>query len=199
MREASGKMTSYQEYFAAYTLAPQFGQRVAPAGMLAPQFLHVVPTEPIVGPDPIDPIGIAPIDWGGIAPGTIDGLKTIARIPPMRPRRKPITRPPTAVNQLSIDKTRIMAPHTFADLGLEYIIAAPTIMINPKMIPTTPTIVTAVPAFAPPLARYPNPATIDPINAMKSPPRITKIPPIRDNTIAAVGLSAKLSRDSASP
>ena len=144
--------------------------------MLAPQFLHVVPTEPIVGPDPIDPIGIAPIDWGGIAPGTIDGLKTIARIPPMRPRRKPITRPPTAVNQLSIDKTRIMAPHIFADLGLEYIIAAPTIMINPKMIPTTPTIVTAVPAFAPPLARYPNPATIDPINAMKSPPRIRRFP-----------------------
>jgi len=161
---------------------------------LAPQFLHVIPNEPIVGLDPIEPIGIDPIVWGGIAPGTIDGLKTIARIPPISPKRNPITNPPTAVNQLSIDKTRTIIPHILADDGLEYIIAAPTIMISPKMIPTTPTIVTVIPGFAPPLARYPKDETRDPTNAMKSPPRITKIPPIRDNTIAAVGLSAKFSR-----
>jgi hypothetical protein len=166
--------------------------------MLAPQFLHIIPIEPIVGPDPIEPIGIAPIGWGGIAPGTIDGLKTIARIPPIRPRRKPITKPPTAVNQLSIDKTRTIIPHILADVGLEYIMTAPTIMTSPKMIPTTPTTVTTVPGFAPPLARYPKDATNDPTNAMNRPPRITKIPPSRDNTIAAVGLSAKFDHDKVS-
>ncbi len=162
--------------------------------MLAPQFLHVIPIEPIVGLDPIEPIGIDPIGWGGIAPGTIDGLKTIARIPPISPKRNPITNPPTAVNQLSIDKTRTIIPHILADVGLEYIMTAPTIMISPKMIPTTPTTVTTVPGFAPPLARYPKDATNDPTNAMNRPPRITKIPPSRDNTIAAVGLSAKFHR-----
>jgi hypothetical protein len=45
------------------------------------------------------------------------------------------------------------------------------------------------------LARYPKDETSDPTNAMNSPPRMTKTPPIRDNTIAAVGLSAKFSRD----
>ncbi len=167
--------------------------------MAAPQFLQVVPIDPIVGPDPIEPVGIAPIGCGGIMPGTIDGLKTIARIPPMSPRRKPSTRPPTAVNQLSIDRTRIMIPHILADLGFEYIITAPMIMISPKTMPTTPTMVTAVPAFAPPLARYPKDETMDPRNAMNSPPRITKIPPRRDKTIAAVGLSPKFSRVRAFP
>ncbi len=126
-------------------------------------------------------------------------MKTIARIPPIRPKRKPMTNPPTAVNQLSIDKIRTMIPHILAEFGLEYIIAAPTIMISPKMIPTTPTIVTAVPGLAPPLDRYPKDETTDPRNAMNSPPRITKIPPIRDNTIAAVGLSAKFSRGQSFP
>ena len=60
-------------------VAPQLGQRVAPAGMLAPQFLHVIPIEPIVGLDPIEPIGIDPMGWGGIAPGVIAGLKTIPK------------------------------------------------------------------------------------------------------------------------
>jgi hypothetical protein len=166
--------------------------------MLAPQFLQVIPIEPIVGLDPIDPIGIDPMGWEGIAPGAIAGLKTIARIPPIKPSRKPITNPPTAVNQLRIERIRMMIPHILADFGLEYIIAAPTIMISPKMIPTTPTIVTAVPGLAPPLARYPKEETSDPTNAMNSPPRITKIPPIRDKTIAAVGLSAKSSRGKAS-
>jgi len=160
--------------------------------MLAPQFLHVIPIEPIVGLDPIEPMGIDPIGWGGIAPGTIDGLKTIASIPPIKPKRNPITKPPIAVNQLSIDNIRIMIPHILAELGFEYIITAPTIMINPKMIPTTPTIVTIVPGFAPPLARYPKDDTTDPRNAIASPPKITAIPPSRDNTIAAVGLSAKV-------
>jgi len=59
---------------AAQTLAPQLGQRVAPAGILAPQFLHVIPIEPIVCPDPIEPMGIAPIGWEGIMAGPIDGL-----------------------------------------------------------------------------------------------------------------------------
>ena len=160
--------------------------------------MHVTPIEPIVWPDPIEPIGIAPIGWEGIAPGIIAGLKIIARIPPIKPKRKPITNPPTAVNQLSIDSIRTMIPHILTDFGFEYIIAAPTTMISPKMIPVTPTIVTAVPGFAPPLARYPKDATSDPTNAMNSPPRITKIPPISDNTIAAVGLSAKFSRDKVS-
>lgn len=57
-----------------YTLAPQLGQRAAPAGMLAPQFLHVIPIEPIVGLDPIEPIDIEPICWEGIPDGPINGL-----------------------------------------------------------------------------------------------------------------------------
>ena len=47
--------------------------------MLAPQFLHVIPIDPIVELDPIEPIGIEPvgiepIGWDGIIPGPIDGL-----------------------------------------------------------------------------------------------------------------------------
>jgi hypothetical protein len=34
--------------------------------MLAPQFLHVIPIEPIVGLEPIAPIGIDPVPDGGI-------------------------------------------------------------------------------------------------------------------------------------
>lgn len=151
--------------------------------------------DPIDGLDPMEPIGIAPIGWGDIAPGTIDGLNTMARIPPIKPKRKPITNPPTAVNQLSIDNIRTMTPHILADFGLEFIITPPTIMISPKMTPTIPTIVTAAPGLAPPLARYPKDETSDPTKAMNSPPRMTKIPPISDNTIAAVGLSPKFSQN----
>jgi hypothetical protein len=47
--------------------------------MLAPQFLQVIPIDPIVVLDPIEPIGIEPagiepIGWDGITEGPIDGL-----------------------------------------------------------------------------------------------------------------------------
>jgi hypothetical protein len=45
-----------------------------------------------------------------------------------------------------------MIPHILALVGFEYIMNAPTIMINPMIIPTTPKRVTRVPPFVPPLA-----------------------------------------------
>src|SRR5438094_448 len=66
-------------------LAPQLGQRVAPAGMLAPQFLQFVPIDPMGA----EPIGIDElIIGGGIAPGAIVGLKVNAIIPPIRAKTK---------------------------------------------------------------------------------------------------------------
>jgi len=44
-----------------YRFAPQLGQRVAPAGMLAPQFLQFIPIEPIGA----EPIGIDELIIGG--------------------------------------------------------------------------------------------------------------------------------------
>src|SRR5438309_685055 len=41
--------------------------------MLAPQFLHVIPIDPVVVLDPIEPIGIEPIPPCGIAEEPIEG------------------------------------------------------------------------------------------------------------------------------
>jgi hypothetical protein len=122
--------------------------------MLAPQFLHVIPIELIVGPDPIEPIGIDPIGWGGIAPGVIAGLKTIPKIPPISPRRKPMTKPPKdEVAKLSTARIKTMAPHILCDSGFVYIITPPSIIMIPKIIPTIPRMPTVDPtpvAFAAP-------------------------------------------------
>jgi len=122
--------------------------------MLAPQFLHVIPTEPMLGLDPIEPIGIDPIGWGGIAPGIIAGLKTIPKIPPISPRRKPMTKPPKEeVARLITARTKTTTPHILCDSGLEYIITPPSIIIMPRIIPTIPKMPTVDPtpvAFAAP-------------------------------------------------
>src|SRR6267143_3748356 len=118
-----------------YRFAPQLGQRVAPAGMLAPQFLQVMPIDPIGA----EPIGIDElIIGGGIAPGTIVGLKVSASMLPISPRRKPMKKPPRAVTQLIIESIRTMTPHILALVGLEYIMNPPTTMMRPITTPTIP-------------------------------------------------------------
>src|SRR5207245_10631885 len=98
--------------------------------MLAPQFLQVMPIDPIGA----EPIGIEElIIGGGIAPGAIVGLKVSASIPPISPRRKPIKKPPIAVTQLIIASIKTMTPHILVLLGLEYIMNPPTTMIIPMM------------------------------------------------------------------
>ena len=154
------------------TLAPHDGHRVAPAGILAPQFLHVIPIWPTgaAGPiEPMVPIGIDPIGWPGIMPGAIDGLKTRPRIPPIRPRMNPITKPPIAeVAKLTRESIKTMTPHIVCDDGLEYIITPPKIMIIPRTIPTIPSMPTVVPtpvALAPLGVVVPKLAIRDPTNA----------------------------------
>ena len=107
----------------------------------------------VIGDDDIEPEGVELIPEEGMGE-TIVGFQTKASIPPISPKRNPRKNPPTAVNQLSIDRIRTMAPHILALAGLLFIITPPTIMIIPKSIPTTPTTVTAVPAV-PPFAKYP--------------------------------------------
>jgi len=137
--------------------------------MLAPQFLHVIPIEPIVGLDPIEPIGIDPMDWGGIAPGVIAGLKTIPKIPPISPRRKPMKKPPKEeVAKLITARIKTTTPHILCDSGLEYIITPPSIIIIPKIIPTIPRMPTVDPtpvAFAAPGVEPAKPEIKAPTNA----------------------------------
>lgn len=166
-----------------YRLAPQLGQRVAPAGMLAPQFLQVMPIDPIGA----EPIGIDElIIGGGKAPGAIVGLKVSAKIPPISPRRKPMKNPPIAVTQLIIANIKTMTPHILTLLGLEYIMNAPTTMTSPIMTPTTPSARTVALAEAAPVRL--NEPINDPAKARVIPPKITNNPPISERTIAAVGL-----------
>lgn len=152
--------------------------------MLAPQFLHVVP---------IDPIGVEPIGMdelimgGGIAPGAMVGLKVSASIAPISPRRKPMKKPPTAVTQLIMDSISTMTPHILALVGLEYIMNAPTTMMIPMITP-------AIPKPNAVLLAAPVPVTFselisEPTKARKIPPKITNNPPISERTMAAVGLS----------
>jgi len=152
--------------------------------MLAPQFLQVMPIDPIGA----EPIGIDElIIGGGIAPGAMVGLKVSASMPPISPRRKPMKSPPAAVTQLIIESTKTITPHILALAGLEYIMNPPTTMMSPMITPTIPN-ANAV------LLAEPEPATLsepisDPMNAMNAPHMITTIPPISERTIAAVGLS----------
>lgn len=122
-----------------------------PAGTFAPQLAHR-----IVAPVMLDPIvaveGIAPVP--GEDPGIIVGFQTRARMPPINPNKNPMKKPPTAKTQLKSESTRTTAPHFFMLAGLRCIITPPTIMINPKITPTTPKTVTVEPAL-PPFAKYP--------------------------------------------
>jgi hypothetical protein len=154
--------------------------------MLAPQFLQVMPIDPIGA----EPIGIDElIIGGGIAPGAIVGLNVSASMPPISPRRKPMKKPPSAVTQLIIESTKTITPHILALVGLEYSMNPPTTMIIPIMTPTIPRANTVLLAEAAPVTL--NEPIIDPAKARAAPPKITNNPPIRDRTIAAVGLSAK--------
>jgi len=157
---------------------------VAPAGMLAPQFLQFVPIDPM---DP-EPIGTEElIIGGGIAPGAIVGLKVSARMPPISPRRKPMKKPPSAVTQLIIESIKTITPHILALVGLEYSMNPPTTMIIPMITPTIPSANTVLLAEAAPVTL--NEPINDPAKARVAPPKITNNPPISDRTIAAVGLS----------
>jgi hypothetical protein len=151
--------------------------------MLAPQFLQVIPIDPIgAEPSGIDELIIG----GGIAPGAIVGLKVNASIPPISPRRKPMKNPPIAVTQLIIASIKTITPHILVLVGLEYIMNPPTTMMSPMMTPTIPNARTVALADAAPVTLK-DPIR-EPAKARKAPPRITNIPPMRDRTIAAVGL-----------
>src|SRR5438128_12163742 len=152
--------------------------------MLAPQFLQVMPIDPIGA----EPIGIDElIIGGGIAPGAMAGLKVSASMPPISPRRKPMKSPPAAVTQLIIESIKTMTPHILALVGLEYIMNPPTTMMIPMMTPTIPSANTVLLAEAAPVTL--NEPIIDPAKARAAPPKITNNPPISERTIAAVGLS----------
>jgi len=152
--------------------------------MLAPQFLHVMPIDPMGA----EPIGIDElIIGGGIAPGAIVGLKVSANIPPISPRRKPMKNPPIAVTQLIIASIKTITPHILVLVGLEYIMNPPTTMMSPMMTPTIPSAKTVALADAAPVTL--KEPIREPAKARKAPPRITNIPPISERTIAAVGLS----------
>jgi len=152
--------------------------------MLAPQFLQFLPIDPMGA----EPIGIDElIIGGGIAPGAIVGLKVSASMPPIRPRRKPMKKPPSAVTQLIIESIRTITPHILALVGLEYSMNPPTTMIIPIMTPTIPSANTVLLAEPAPVTL--NEPINDPAKARAAPPKITNNPPIRDRTIAAVGLS----------
>src|SRR5207245_11778145 len=86
--------------------------------MLAPQFLQVMPIDPIGA----EPIGIDElIIGGGIAPGAMAGLKVSASMPPISPRRKRMKSPPAAVTQLIIESIKTITTHILALVVLEYI------------------------------------------------------------------------------
>ena len=87
-----------------------------------------------------------------------------------------------------------MTPHIVCDEGLDHIIIPPKIMIIPKTMPRIPRMPIVVPtptAAEPPVVAPPIVEMNDPRNAWKAPPSSTNIPPRRDSTIAAVGLSPK--------
>ncbi len=105
------------------------------------------------------------------------GFHSRASIPPIIE-----SKPPNAVIMPDIDMPRISTniPYAFAELGVVYIIIAPIIMIIPKIakipgIAPTPSVIGAITA---------------PTMANTIPPRRTKIPPIKDMTNAATGLSS---------
>ena len=95
-------------------------------------------------------------------------MKTRPKIPPIKPRMKPMTNPPREeVAKLTSESMRTMTPHIVCDDGLEYIITPPTIMIIPRMIPTIPSMPMVVPtpeALVAPVD-VPIPEIRDPMNA----------------------------------
>src|SRR2546422_9897029 len=136
--------------------------------MLAPQFLQFLPIDPMGA----EPIGIDElIIGGGIAPGAIVGLKVSASMPPIRPRRKPMKKPPSAVTQLIIESIRTITPHILALVGLEYSMNPPTTMIIPIMTPTIPSANTVLLADPAPVTS--NEPTNHPAPAPAAPPQHT--------------------------
>src|SRR5436309_67894 len=118
--------------------------------MLAPQFLQFVPIDPMGA----EPIGMDELIIGGgcIPPAVIAGLKTIPRIPPIRPRRKPMKKPPREeVAKLMRDSITTITPHIVWDVGLVYIIMPPSIIIIPKISPKMPSMATVEPTSGAPV------------------------------------------------
>src|SRR3989442_3585017 len=157
--------------------------------MLAPQFLQVMPIDPIGA----EPIGIEElIIGGGTAPAAIGGLKTNPRIPPIRPRRTPMKKPlKEEVPKLTSDSINTITPHIVWDVGFVYIMIPPSIMTIPKTTPKIPSMATVEPSAGAPFAPLVLliPEIMAPTKAWKTPPNKTKMPPIRERTNAAVGLS----------
>jgi len=95
-------------------------------------------------------------------------LKTSPNIPPIKPRRNPMTNPPTEeVAKLIMERIKTMTPHILWDSGLEYIITPPRIITIPKMIPMIPRMPTTepTPAVLVPLAVVPIPEITAPMKA----------------------------------
>lgn len=66
------------------------------------------------------------------------GFQSMARIPPMIPRSRPIPIPPMQPSMLVTEKTMISAPHNSCCIGFTYNMTAATITIMPKTMPTIP-------------------------------------------------------------
>jgi len=89
-------------------------------------------------------------------------------MPPIKPRRKPMTKPPKdEVPKLIIERIKTMTPHILWDWGLEYIITPPRIITIPKIIPRIPRMPTTepTPAVLVPLAVVPIPEITAPRKA----------------------------------
>jgi len=114
----------------------------------------------------------------GNAPEPIIGLYTKASMAPMNASNEPIPKPQIDGNA-TIERTKIITPHIVWPCGLLYSIIEPRRTTKPK---TTPTITKTAPI---PTKKIENPI----VTAI--PPRSMKIPPIKDRTNAAVGLSPK--------
>jgi len=120
----------------------------------------------------------------------VEGFHVSPSIAPIKPRRKPMKKPPKVPNQLIIENTSTrIAPVLTLDLSVLFIMIAPYSVIIPHMSPITPTAKKPKPKSPKP-ARLKVVPAIAPIASMAKPPRRMKIAPIRDNANAAVGFSA---------
>src|SRR5439155_750049 len=124
---------------------------------------------------------------GGAMPGAIGagGFHTIPRIPPTRPKIRPMKRPPVLM-MLNKEKSRTITPQATCCWGFMYSITAPTMTISAKMTPTAPYMramfgSAPTPIINPPIADITAMMTIATNKIMS--------PPIRDKTNAAVGFS----------
>ena len=108
--------------------------------------------------------------WPCVGAGRV-GLHAIARIPPMRPNRNPMKRPPNDPTQLRIEKIMIRTPEVTWLPGFEFNWTAKIIIRTPQTIPSRP-----ITPPTPPRKKV----SAAPMAATTSPPMTMKIPPMRD-------------------